>query len=86
MQGRAFLEGKWNQVGTSKEGLGGKARTRGLEPKIQISNLAPTSNSKLKASLRAFLGAQSWGEKGANFGDESSQVQVHIHPHFPLNP
>ena len=61
------LEGKLNQVGTSKEGLGEKASTRGLEPKIQISKLAPTSNSKLKASLRAFLGAQSIGEKGGTF-------------------
>ena len=42
--------------------------TRGLEPKIQISKLAPTSNSKLKASLRAKRVAQWRGEKGGIFG------------------
>ena len=54
------LEGKQNQVGTSKEGLGGKARTRGLEPKIQISKLAPTSNSNLEL-MESFIK----GKKGS---------------------
>ena len=47
--------------------------------------LAPTSNSNLETSLRAFLGAQSIGEKGETFGNALSPHQVHIHPHLPHN-
>ena len=50
--------------------------------------MAPSSNSNLellKASLRAFLEAQSLGEKGGTFRNAWSQDQDHIHPHFSPN-
>ena len=46
------------------------------------AKLAPHSNSNLEASLRAFLGAQSIGEKGGSFGNAFTPIHDHIHPHF----
>ena len=82
---RKRLVGKENDIKQSLPHLAKRSKRHFWSIFPKEAKLAPTSNLNLEASLRAFLGAQSIGEKGETFGNALSPHQDHIHPHFSPN-